>query len=184
MNTKPLFLGKSCICGEERFQYCNEDGSVPGVQLTTYCNGKETHYYRCMSCERAYTVTLPEDAQDIKLGTWTHIKRPSTRCRECQEAMDNLKESGLCVLCERWVAFSLAKHPSFVRANGRHYIIGDEEGNLVFGMRGFGGERFIVKFHDGRIVKTTNLWAQGVIPERFRDRLPDNAEFVGKAPWV
>jgi hypothetical protein len=28
---------------------------------------------------------------------------------------------------------------------------------------------------DGRSIKTNNLWFGGVIPERFRDRLPDNA---------
>jgi hypothetical protein len=99
--------------------------------------------------------------------------------------MDDLKESGLCVLCDRWVAFSLAtEHPNVVRANGHHYVIEADGSDNLFGMRGFGGEEFTIRFHDGRVVKTTNLWAQGVIPERFRERLPDNAEFVGRIPPV
>jgi hypothetical protein len=41
--------------------------------------------------------------------------------------------------------------------------------------RGFAGRRFVIRFHDGRIVETTNLWSNGIIPEHFRDRLLDNA---------
>lgn len=43
---------------------------------------------------------------------------------------------------------------------------------------GFGGGKWVVRFHDGREVVTHNLWHVGTIPPPFRDRLPDNAEFV------
>ena len=63
------------------------------------------------------------------------------------------------------------------RVDGRHYWIGREDAPAYEGCRGFGGSLFIIKFHDGRRVESTNLWTQGVIPPSYRDRLPDNAVF-------
>src|SRR5687768_2519908 len=103
-------------------------------------------------------------------------------CWECKKEEEFLQESGLCSLCEKWFKMVFLRCRNYmVRVKGRHYTIEDEDKDL-FGMRGFDGAEFTIKFHDGRVVKTTNLWAQGVIPERFRGRLPDNAEFVGKVP--
>ncbi|MDH2424851.1 hypothetical protein [Sphaerisporangium sp. TRM90804] len=58
--------------------------------------------------------------------------------------------------------------------DGEHYLIGDGTGPS----RGFGGRRFDVEFFDGRTVATRDLWHQGVIPPKWRDRYPDNARFV------
>lgn len=64
-----------------------------------------------------------------------------------------------------------------VRVNGVHYTIDhDESGDPSW--RGHGGAKFNIKFFDGREVTTTNLWCQGSIPEAFREKLPDNAEFI------
>lgn len=65
-----------------------------------------------------------------------------------------------------------------VRVDGVHYYIHPDSkgGNRAFS--GFGGSRFDIRFHDGRLVTTHNLWCQGDIPERFRDVLPDNAIFI------
>ena len=49
---------------------------------------------------------------------------------------------------------------------------------------GFGGERFVIEFLDGRIIETVNLWHQGTVPERFYDRLQVNAKLVEKACLV
>lgn len=44
------------------------------------------------------------------------------------------------------------------------------------GARGFGGREFTIQKSDGEIIKTTNLWRQGKIPDyAFR---PDNAKFI------
>ena len=64
----------------------------------------------------------------------------------------------------------------FVIADGVHYIIGDENSTDYF--RGFGGAKVTINFKDGRVVKSSNLWCQGNIPERFRNEMPDNAEIV------
>lgn len=44
--------------------------------------------------------------------------------------------------------------------------------------RGYGGREFKIKLHTGEIIVTNNLWHNGEVPKEFRDRLPDNAEFV------
>ena len=55
-----------------------------------------------------------------------------------------------------------------------HYTYLEEKGYFS----GHGGREFKIKFHDGRIVQTRNLWCQGNIPEKYREQLPDNAIFL------
>lgn len=53
----------------------------------------------------------------------------------------------------------------------------DLEGRGPF--KGCAGHHFRIRFLDtGEVVDTTNLWVNGDIPEEFRDRLPDTAEFL------
>jgi len=65
-----------------------------------------------------------------------------------------------------------------VVVGGNWYSIGAERraGDAEF--RGFGGRKWIIKFHDGREVTSTNLWYGGDIPPGVREKLPDNAVFV------
>ncbi|NUP15432.1 MAG: hypothetical protein HOZ81_04875 [Streptomyces sp.] len=63
-----------------------------------------------------------------------------------------------------------------VVVDGNHYILGDDKPGDPF--KGFGGSRFDIEFFDGRTVTTRDLWHQGVIPPKWRDRYPDNARFV------
>lgn len=63
-----------------------------------------------------------------------------------------------------------------VRIDGKHYHIGEENSKSSF--RGFGGDKCIIKFFDGREIVSTNLWHNGEIPDDFKVLLPDNAEFV------
>ena len=62
------------------------------------------------------------------------------------------------------------------RINEKHYHIGEENSNSSF--RGFGGDKCVIKFFDGREVVTTNLWHNGTIPESHKELLPDNAKFI------
>jgi hypothetical protein len=61
----------------------------------------------------------------------------------------------------------------------RHYVISPDDPN---GFQGHGGHRFEIEFFDGRRVVTHNLWSQGVVPPKWRERFPDNAEFVQRRP--
>jgi len=72
-------------------------------------------------------------------------------------------------------------NPKHVVVKGVHYQIGPEDREIKRQWRGFHGDRYVIHFHDGRQVISTNLWCQGTIPLQFREQLPDNAEFVRDA---
>lgn len=62
--------------------------------------------------------------------------------------------------------------------NGEHYMLGDDSPRTPKGIKGFGGARFDIEFFDGRIVSTCDLWHQGTVPPKWRDRYPDNARWI------
>ncbi|MBF0230973.1 MAG: hypothetical protein HQK63_15500 [Desulfamplus sp.] len=59
-----------------------------------------------------------------------------------------------------------------VIVNGIHYLISNSS------IKGYAGAKFKIKFFDGRVIKTSNLWQQGRIPQHFRSILKDNAVFI------
>jgi hypothetical protein len=65
--------------------------------------------------------------------------------------------------------------------NGTHYVAHPRSGSPS-DVLGFGGREHTIYWFDGRTMSTNDLWYQGEIPERFRDRLPDDAEFVRTEP--
>lgn len=67
---------------------------------------------------------------------------------------------------------STRNDPDVAIIDGNHYIIGGELN------KGFGGRKFTIKFMDGRVVETCDLWHQGKIPESYREVLSDNAKFI------
>lgn len=102
-------------------------------------------------------------------------------CEICGEQVDpqlwrNISsETGLCFTCFFWKGkTSIKNRPNVTRINGDHFTIASESDRN----KGYGGQKFTIKFFDGRIITTTNLWYQGKIPEHFRKALEDNAEFV------
>ncbi len=54
---------------------------------------------------------------------------------------------------------------------------GNVEQPSRYGFLGFSGRRFWIRFFDGQMLSTNNLWMQGDIPSEYRSALPDNAEF-------
>lgn len=100
-------------------------------------------------------------------------------CKYMEHVQKFLEERRLCFKCNFWYEYVLRKDDdNVVRIDGVHYVIGPEDAPAGCS-RGFGGRRFNIKFFkDDAATATTNLWHQGKIPDRFRDELPDNAEFV------
>lgn len=88
----------------------------------------------------------------------------------------------MCAPCFYWEFWdekvrNLGKRSVIV--DGSHFMLGDpREESWPNSMKGHGGAKYRIRFFDGREVTTTSLWYQGNIPEAFRDKLPDNAEFV------
>ena len=124
------------------------------------------------------------EADGKSLCLWHIVGLPE--CRECGKPFDALScgdgprmvEQQLCFTCLFWTDHLEKgdKDGRRVIVYGHHYKIGSEAPSYN---RGFGGQKFTIRFLvDGETIVTTNLWHQGAIPAHFRDRLPDNAEFV------
>lgn len=108
------------------------------------------------------------------------------KCKECGKKIEttfvhseSLKIMGLCNSCHRWGELCNRDRllKDCVRINGKHYIVGPED-DTRRQWRGYGGSKFRIRKFDGGEIVTTNLWHQGDIPDHFRERLPDNAEFA------
>lgn len=59
---------------------------------------------------------------------------------------------------------------------GNAYSIGKE--NVSLYAKGCDGRKFKIKKNDGSIIVTTNLRFNGEIPDKYRDKLADDADFV------
>jgi len=106
------------------------------------------------------------------------------KCSTCGKELDMYEEAcrvklGECSSCNLWRE-RLAKinKPNTVIIDGTFYTIGDENSTDPF--RGFGGDKFVINFKDGRQVTTTNLWCGGDVPEYWKPQFPDNADFDWK----
>jgi hypothetical protein len=70
------------------------------------------------------------------------------------------------------------------RIGGQHYVVGAEptaqemERNRQYGGLGHGGHEFKIRFNDGTVCITHNLWAQGPIHPEYLPILTDNARFL------
>ena len=64
---------------------------------------------------------------------------------------------------------------NIVRIDGEQYYISNDTSNSI---KGFGGEEFIIRFFSSRVIITNDLWYNGVIPAEYRNKLPNNAEFI------
>lgn len=88
----------------------------------------------------------------------------------------SMKEHGECFECSLWrERLPLVGNPNVAIIDGTMYTIDDEDSKSPF--RGFGGDKFVIKFKDGRQVTTTNLWCGGEISEHWKQYFPNNADF-------
>lgn len=109
-------------------------------------------------------------------------------CVECSDALYDSYEPKIksrihserkCFECLFWLDYVATQNDqTHVIVKGFHYVIAPDKPKGYQGFLGHGGAEFVIRFKDGREVISHNLWAQGSVPRRFRDRLPNNAEFV------
>jgi len=92
-------------------------------------------------------------------------------------------DSPKCFSTDFWIGHLAHKNDENVaRIKGLHYIIGEEDSKDSF--RGFAGRKFYIKFNNGILVKTSNLWHQGTIPEFFKQYMQDNAKFLTREEYL
>lgn len=98
---------------------------------------------------------------------------------------EQLRALNICFTCNHWRKYFLRKDDmSSVVVLGHHYRILPPESGQAHGLKGHGGRVFHIRFlphvpiRGGVTVTTDNLWSQGIISPTWRERLPDNAEFL------
>jgi hypothetical protein len=119
------------------------------------------------------------------------LDKPCVKCGRivgtnyADELKKELIRDNICFDCHYWNRYVTRKDDyDVVRVNGEHYVI--VRHNIRARLKSFRGSRghtfrspkFKIRFYDGREVISRNLWYQGVIPERFKFELPDNAIFM------
>lgn len=105
------------------------------------------------------------------------------------------REVGVCDTCDFWLdKWRMRNQNNVIRVDGQHYMFGDHLQDaritqdttlemLAKSMKkkdglGFGGRGMVIRFNDGRVIITNDLWHQGTIPTRFANVMPNNAEMV------
>lgn len=102
---------------------------------------------------------------------------------------------GICASCDHWIELWQSRgNDNIVRVDGQHYMYGNhlqdaritQDTTLEMLAKsmpkksglGMGGSPIIIRFNDGRVVITNDLWHQGQIPTQFKNVMHDNAEMV------
>jgi hypothetical protein len=119
---------------------------------------------------------------------------PYHLCKHCgyielarynDEIMARLRKDETCFVCDLWE--QRARHYAHIGPCSQAVIVNGaifgDAGNSPGGMfLGHGGNVFTIKqtLVDGsvKVWQTNNLWHGGTIPQEFRERMADNAEFV------
>lgn len=110
---------------------------------------------------------------------------PCHTCGEPATRLAHVHHDARCNSCHYWEGqAAYDAQPGYnrfpaVRVDGHHYRVGVSDPTDASRYRGpLDGQRFLVRWADGRTVETTNLMPQGRIPARFRELLPDNADLI------
>lgn len=111
------------------------------------------------------------------------------------EDSERRRSVGVCSTCDFWLdKWRMRDNENVARIDGQHYMFGNSLQDaritqdttldaLAKSMPrrdglGMGGQGVVIRFADGRVVITNDLWHQGTIPARFKNIMHDNAEMV------
>lgn len=136
--------------------------------------------------------------KEIKCNPDNGIVYHEYECIECGKTARNtytepnrtqMKERQLCFTCNFYVQFAEEQFPkrnSLTIIAGNIYTPGNRtEGNF----RGMAGRRFDIEYiepsiHAGKKITTFDLWSGSTLPEKYREKFPDTARFLGGAEKV
>lgn len=193
LGTFPLTHFRGCITvvdpeetGLEDVNWWDRPRTMVRVFENRRNGGGKFHHIRFPDQDTARAFAL---CTDRVVGA-ANKTRASVECVECGEWSDvcfnsstteSLWRRQVCFNCDfwlekvRWATDPPAKYAGRIAVvGGRHWVVGSRATGDKSHM-GCGGREVTVRWHDGRVTSTNNLWGQGTIPEHFRDRLPDTA---------
>ena len=119
-------------------------------------------------------LVVPETGDyDYIVGSYSVTPVVKTVGHEvCEGCFTPRSKGWTCFTCEFWGG--VAADRATVVVDGAAYSIGPE--NEQF--KGFGGRAFRVKYRNGKVRETSNLWYRGEVPPSHRAVLKDNAKFL------
>jgi hypothetical protein len=90
-----------------------------------------------------------------------------------------LIQRNMCFSCSFWTdqLAKIGQNDYFV-IDGELYMNGGRKDSTSKSFLGFAGREFKIKTNTGKIITTNNLWLRGKVTKWFKDKLPDNAEFI------
>ena len=65
----------------------------------------------------------------------------------------------------------------YIIIDGTCYMLGESLSTHNTDIAGFGGRTFYIRYFDGRVIQTNNLWLNGTVPNKYKNILKDEAEF-------
>lgn len=97
---------------------------------------------------------------------------------------ERMKRDGICFTCAFWEMRAEAGCPTVI--DNCVYSPGNNTNeNSRADFRGCAGRRFDIEYlDDGQKITTFDLWVGGVVPERWRERIPNTAKFLSGAERV
>ena len=150
---------------------CEELQHQPGVQPSMRGVGRLGHQAQSMS---AIVKADRRDGTEYVYHVTAYLQGPNAPKRVNVSVDGPWLDSH-----DQFWAEQMAKRDNAVVIGHTHYRIKPDTSVRDRDIAGFGGALHRIRFlADGREVETRNLWYQGVIPPSWRDRLPDDAEFV------
>lgn len=156
-----------------------------GLQLmSTISTATEREQYELDLANRNFDQTAdPDDLSrnnDLNRVGWCKVHRGVFYPGGHYDRV-RLVKSGVCGHCDSWLGLWQRRDNSDIaRINGEHYVIGAGFDSV----KGMGGAKVTIKFDDGRIVSTSDLWHQGTIPSQLKNVMPDNAKFAQRIEVV
>lgn len=93
-----------------------------------------------------------------------------------------MRKQRLCFTCAFWMDKIKNPLPGREIINGSHYVLNQWMSEHSH-FQGFGGKAMYVLKNDGTVRRSNNVWFQGIVPERFKEQLPDTARFITKTAY-
>lgn len=94
-----------------------------------------------------------------------------------------MRHEHLCFNCAFWLDKSENPPKGREIINGSHYVFHNwNSGSGRF--CGFGGRPFYALRNDGTVIRSNNVWFQGNIPDRFKDRFPNTARLITRNAYT
>jgi hypothetical protein len=189
--------GRCAAKGEKVHVYKWENGAITYEALNAAQDGYLTvefsrndiqsigDVYKWLGHETTYTCKeCGREEEPSQYTTGEHLKRLA-ECFHCNLWLDKIRRQGeggkqSVIVDQDWNCYGIGKEPGEQELNAEHRSFLDYGGRL-FRFRsmidGWWGEK-------GELFQSHNVWFGGVVPERFRDRLPQTHVLVPNPPPV